>query len=116
MNTKIQISILTVFVAATLIGSVVSISTSVTYATKSDSAIQGINQDQIDSQGAKCVALGSDDDSKGHDKREQKQQKQDYKQQQKDEKQIDLDGIFASCNNVGITAQNNDGNLASGQK
>jgi hypothetical protein len=116
MNRKIQLPILTMFIAATLIGSVVSISTSMTYATKSDSSMQGINQEQTSSQGSKCVAFGLDDDSKGHDKKEQKQHKQDNKHGQKDEKRIDLDGIFASCNNVAISAQSNDGNLASGQK
>lgn len=71
------------------------------FATKktSNDAEQGIEQGQWNSQGSQCVAAGSgngDDDD--------------------DDDDDDFSGILASCNNVGLLFQENEGNLALGQQ
>jgi hypothetical protein len=111
-NKKIQLSILTIFLAATLVGSVAAFGVSSVYADEKkkdydkeikhydkdinydkyikysangngNSAEQVIEQAQLNSQNSQCVS--------------------------------GVDTLF-SCNNVGLQFQNNDGNLALGQQ
>ena len=155
MNKKIHVSVLAVFIAATLVGSVASTGTSMAYATQSDSALQSIEQGQVNSQETQCVAGGSDDETNGngydkadkkHDKADKKHDKADKKHDETngngydkadkkhdetngngydkadkkhdkaDKKREHFDGVFASCNNVGLDLQTNDGKLALGQR
>ena len=116
MNKKIHISVLAIFIAATLVGSVVSTGDATAYATLSDSSFQGIDQGQSNSPGAQCVVGGSDDKPNGQDKADKKQDKADKKQDKADKKREHFDGVFASCNNVGLDLQTNDGKLALGQR
>jgi ABC-type antimicrobial peptide transport system permease subunit len=94
MNKKIQISILSIFVAAALVGSVLTIGENMAFAggdnnngdkkkKKSNEAVQGIGQSTETLQGSSC---GSGNDT------------------------------TASCNNVALSFNLNDGNNALGQQ
>jgi ABC-type uncharacterized transport system YnjBCD ATPase subunit len=94
MNKKIQISILSIFVAAALVGSVLTIGENMAFAggdnhngdkkkKKSNEALQGIGQSTETLQGSSC---GSGNDT------------------------------TASCNNVALSFNLNDGNNALGQQ
>ncbi len=94
MNKKIQVSILSIFVAAALVGSVLTIGENMAFAggdnhhgdkkkKKSNEAIQGIGQNTETYQLSEC---GSGDDTK------------------------------ASCNNLAFSLNLNDGNNALGQQ
>ena len=94
MNKKIQISILSIFVAAALVGSVLTIGENMAFAggdnhngdkkkKKSNEAIQGIGQNTTTAQAAACDSLGD---------------------------------TLASCNNVALSFNLNDGNNAAGQQ
>jgi hypothetical protein len=83
-----KIGIFTMFIAAALIGSVISFGDNMAFAggshhKKSNDAEQGIEQGQANEQNAQCVSA---------------------------------EVTFASCNNVGLLFQNNEGNLALGQQ
>jgi hypothetical protein len=106
MNKKIQISILSIFIAAALIGSVAAVGNNMAFA-------GGNNHD--------------DDNDKEKDKKSNHKGK---KSSNSDAEQAILQGqaseqnaqcvsgdiTFISCNNVGLQFQNNEGNLALGQK
>ena len=94
MNKKIQISILSIFVAAALVGSVLTIGENIAFAggdnhhgdkkkKKSNEAVQGIGQSTETLQSSSC---GSGNDTK------------------------------ASCNNLAFSVNLNDGNNALGQQ
>ncbi len=89
MNKKIQLSILSIFVAATLVGSIIAISgiDNQVFAEgkkkKSNESEQGIGQNTNTTQAAACDALGD---------------------------------TTASCNNVALSFNLNDGNNAAGQQ
>ena len=94
MNKKIQVSILSIFVAAALVGSVLTIGENMAFAggdnhngdkkkKKSNEAVQGIGQSTETLQGSSC---GSGNDT------------------------------TASCNNVALSFNLNDGNNALGQQ
>jgi len=86
MNKKIQVSILSIFIAAALIGSVVAYGDNYAYAggkKKHNDAEQEIEQEQSSEQNAQCVSGTF---------------------------------TFLGCNNVGFQFQNNNGNLALGQQ
>ena len=94
MNKKIQVSILSIFVAAALVGSVLTIGENMAFAggdnhngdkkkKKSNEAVQGIGQNTETFQAAEC---GSGNDT------------------------------IASCNNVGLSFNLNDGNNAIAQQ
>ena len=93
MNKKIQVSILSIFVAAALVGSVLTIAENMAFAggdnhngdkkKKSNEAIQGIGQSTETLQASSC---GSGNDT------------------------------TASCNNVALSFNLNDGNNALGQQ
>jgi hypothetical protein len=113
MNKKIQVSILSIFIAAALIGSVVTIGYNMAFATTSTSndAAQAIEQGQGNSQGAQCVAAGSSGDEP-----EKRQNPRSGIVEEKPSNDRDFSGILASCNNVDLQFQNNEGNLALGQQ
>ena len=87
MNKKIQLSVLSIFLAAALIGSVVAYGDNMAYATgknkKSNDLVQLLEQSSVTGQDSSC---GSEDDT------------------------------VASCNNLAFTANLNDGNNAAGQQ
>lgn len=87
MNKKIQLSVLSIFIAAALIGSVVAYGDNMAYAggknKKSNDSVQLLEQLSITGQDSSC---GSEDDT------------------------------VASCNNLAFTANLNDGNNAAGQQ
>lgn len=86
MNKKIQLSILSIFVVATLVGSSIAVSDNMAFATKkhkSNEAFQENFQDQSTGQISRC---GSNNDT------------------------------TASCNNVALSLNLNDGNNALGQQ
>jgi hypothetical protein len=94
MNKKIQISVLSIFVAAALVGSILTIGENMAFAggdnhngdkkkKKSNEAVQGIGQSTETLQGSSC---GSGNDT------------------------------TASCNNVALSFNLNDGNNALGQQ
>ena len=86
MNKKIQLSILSIFLAAALIGSAVALGDNMAYAggkKKVNESEQGIGQNSTTAQAASCDALG---------------------------------GTTASCNNVALSFNLNDGNNAAGQQ
>jgi hypothetical protein len=58
MNKKIQLSIMSIFIAAALIGSVATLGDNAAFATKkkSNDAEQSIEQGQASSQNAQCVS------------------------------------------------------------
>lgn len=86
MNKKIQLSILSIFVAATLVGSVILVTDNTAFATKkkSNDSFQGIDQESTTGQSAGC------DSENGT--------------------------TLASCNNVALSFNLNDGNNANGQQ
>jgi hypothetical protein len=86
MNKRIQLSVLTMFIAAALIGSVVAYGDNYAYAggkKKSNELLQLLEQSSVTGQSSSC---GSEDDT------------------------------VASCNNLAFTANLNDGNNAAGQQ
>lgn len=86
MNKRIQLSVLSIFVAAALLGSVVAYGDNYAYAggkKKVNESLQLIEQLSATGQSSSC---GSDDDT------------------------------VASCNNLAFTANLNDGNNAAGQQ
>lgn len=87
MNKKIQLSILSIFVAAALIGSVVTVSDNTVFATKkhktSNDAEQAIEQDESTGQSSTCLSENN---------------------------------TAISCNNVALSFNLNDGNNALGQR
>lgn len=86
MNKKIQLSVLSIFIAAALIGSVVAYGDNYAYAggkKKSNELLQLLEQSSVTGQSSSC---GSEDDT------------------------------IASCNNLAFTANLNDGNNAAGQQ
>jgi hypothetical protein len=86
MNKKIQLSVLSIFIAAALIGSVVAYGDNYAYAggkKKSNDLLQLLEQSSLTAQDSSC---GSEDDT------------------------------VASCNNLAFTANLNDGNNAAGQQ
>jgi hypothetical protein len=86
MNKKIQLSVLSIFIAAALIGSVVAYGDNYAYAggkKKSNELLQLLEQSSVTGQSSSC---GSEDDT------------------------------VASCNNLAFTANLNDGNNAAGQQ
>ena len=87
MNKKITLSVLSIFIAAALIGSVVTYGDNMAYAggknKKSNESVQLLEQSSITSQDSSC---GSEDKT------------------------------IASCNNLAFTANLNDGNNAAGQQ
>jgi hypothetical protein len=86
MNKKIQLSVLSIFIAAALIGSVVAYGDNYAYAggkKKSNELLQLLEQSSVTGQSSSC---GSEDDT------------------------------VASCNNLEFTANLNDGNNAAGQQ
>ena len=86
MNKKIQLSVLSIFIAAALIGSVVAYGDNYAYAggkKKSNELLQLLEQCSVTGQSSSC---GSEDDT------------------------------VASCNNLAFTANLNDGNNAAGQQ
>jgi hypothetical protein len=85
-NKKIQLSVLSIFIAAALIGSVVAYGDNYAYAggkKKSNDLLQLLEQSSVTGQSSSC---GSEDDT------------------------------VASCNNLAFTANLNDGNNAAGQQ
>jgi hypothetical protein len=85
-NKKIQLSVLSVFIAAALIGSIVAYGDNYAYAggkKKSNELLQLLEQSSVTGQSSSC---GSEDDT------------------------------VASCNNLAFTANLNDGNNAAGQQ
>jgi hypothetical protein len=85
-NKKIQLSVLSLFIAAALIGSVVAYGDNYAYAggkKKSNELLQLLEQSSVTGQSSSC---GSEDDT------------------------------VASCNNLAFTANLNDGNNAAGQQ
>ena len=86
MNKKIQLSILSIFTAAALLGSVVAFGDNMAYAggkKKVNESEQGIGQNSTTAQAAACDALGD---------------------------------TTASCNNIALSFNLNDGNNAVGQQ
>ena len=87
MDKKIQLSIMSIFLAAALLGSVVAYGDNMAYAggknKKSNDSVQLLEQLSTTGQNSTC---GSDDKT------------------------------IASCNNLGFTANLNDGNNAAGQQ
>jgi hypothetical protein len=86
MNKRIQLSVLSIFIAAALIGSVVAYGDNYAYAggkKKSNELLQLLEQSSVTGQSSSC---GSEDDT------------------------------IASCNNLAFTANLNDGNNAAGQQ
>jgi hypothetical protein len=86
MSKKIQLSVLSIFIAAALIGSVVAYGDNYAYAggkKKSNELLQLLEQSSVTGQSSSC---GSEDDT------------------------------VASCNNLAFTANLNDGNNAAGQQ
>jgi hypothetical protein len=86
MNKRIQLSVLSIFIAAALIGSVVAYGDNYAYAggkKKSNDLLQLLEQSSVTGQSSSC---GSEDDT------------------------------VASCNNLAFTANLNDGNNAAGQQ
>jgi hypothetical protein len=86
MNKKIQLSVLSIFIAAALIGSVVAYGDNYAYAggkKKSNELLQLLEQSSVTGQSSSC---GSEDKT------------------------------VASCNNLAFTANLNDGNNAAGQQ
>lgn len=86
MNKRIQLSVLSIFVAAALLGSVITYGDNYAYAggkKKVNESLQLIEQLSATGQSSSC---GSDDDT------------------------------VASCNNLAFTANLNDGNNAAGQQ
>jgi hypothetical protein len=114
MSKKIQLSILSVVLAAALLGSVVAYGDNMVFATKktSNDASQAIEQGQWSSQGSQCVAGGSpgDESKNGHDSKSGQHKEKEPRHDK------EFSGIFASCNNVDLQFQNNDGKLALGQQ
>ena len=86
MNKRIQLSVLSIFIAAALIGSVVAYGDNYAYAggkKKSNELLQLLEQSSVTGQSSSC---GSEDDT------------------------------VATCNNLAFTANLNDGNNAAGQQ
>ena len=88
---------MTIFVAAALVGSVVTLGDNMVFA--SNHAEQGIEQEQWNKQNSQCVAAGGS--SNGDDD---------------DDDDNGFSGNLLSCNNVGLLFQENEGNLALGQE
>ncbi len=88
MNKKISLSVLSIFIAAALIGSVVSYGDNMAYAggknKKSNESVQFLEQSSITGQDSSCFS--------------------------------ELGKTIASCNNLAFTANLNDGNNAAGQQ
>ena len=93
-----KVGIFAIFVAAALVASVATFGDNMAFA--SNHGEQAILQAQPGSQDSQCVAAGStspNGNGNGFDLDE-------------------FSGVIASCNNVGLQFQNNDGNLALGQQ
>lgn len=113
-NQKIQLSILTVFLAATLVASVAAFGVSNVYADEKR------NYDDKEKKHDK------DDKDKNHDKYMKHSKKgsgnsaeQEIEQTQSSSQNAQcISGTFTlvSCNNLGFQFQNNEGNLALGQQ
>jgi hypothetical protein len=96
---------LTIFVAAALVGSVVTLGDNMVFA--NNHAEQGIEQEQWNKQNSQCVAAGGssngdddDDDDNGTGNMTD------------DDDDNGFSGNLPSCNNVGLLFQENEGNLA----
>lgn len=84
---------MTIFVAAALVGSVVTLGDNMVFAR--NHAEQGMKQEQWNKQNSQCVAAGCS--SNGNDD---------------DDDDNGFSGNLPSCNNVGLLFQENEGNLA----
>lgn len=85
MDKKIQLSILSIFVAAALVGSIMIVSDNIAFATKkkSNDSFQDITQESLTGESAECFSNNN---------------------------------TLASCNNVALSFNLNDGNNAAGQQ
>lgn len=102
-----KVGIFAIFVAAALVGSVATFGDNMVFA--SNHGEQAILEGQFNNQGSQCVAAGSG----GEDEREPIQEEIVIEPPRQDR---DFDGIIASCNNLGLQFQENEGNLALGQQ
>jgi hypothetical protein len=105
MNKKIQVSILSIFIAAALIGSVVTIGDNMAFADRKDKHDDDDNKKEY-----KSYYKGK---HSGNDAEQAILQGQASEQ---NAQCVSGDVTFISCNNVGLQFQNNEGNLALGQK
>jgi hypothetical protein len=105
MNKKIQVSILSIFIAAALIGSVVTIGDNMAFADRKDKHDDDDNKKEYKSY------------NKGkHSGNEAEQAILQGQASEQNAQCVSGDVTFISCNNVGLQFQNNEGNLALGQK
>jgi hypothetical protein len=127
-NKKIQLSILTIFLAATLVGSAATFGVGNVQATE-DKDHKKDKYDDKDGHYDKKEMKHDDHDYKKYDEKKEmkhydKNGNSNYASQSIDQIQVSeqnsqcVSGTFTliSCNNVGFQFQNNDGNLALGQQ
>jgi hypothetical protein len=105
MNKKIQVSILSIFIAAALIGSVVTIGDNMAFADRKDKHDDDDNKKEY-----KSYHKGK------HSGNEAEQAILQGQASEQNAQCVSGDVTFISCNNVGLQFQNNEGNLALGQK
>ena len=75
----------------------------------SDDEPNGNGYDKADKKHDKADKKHDETNGNGYDKADKKHDKADKKREH-------FDGVFASCNNVGLNLQTNDGKLALGQR
>lgn len=102
MNKKIQVSMLTIFVAAALIGSVVALGDNMAFA--------GGKDKHDDKKEYKSYNKGK------HSGNEAEQSIEQGQWSEQNAQCVSGEVTFISCNNVGFQFQNNEGNLALGQQ
>ena len=105
MNKKIQVSILSIFIAAALIGSVVTIGDNMAFADRKDKHDDDDNKKEY-----KSYHKGK------HSGNEAEQAILQGQASEQNAQCVSGDVTFISCNNVGLQFQNNEGNLALGQQ
>jgi hypothetical protein len=105
MNKKIQVSILSIFIAAALIGSVVTIGDNMAFAGGKDKHDDDDNKKEY-----KSYHKGK------HSGNEAEQAILQGQASEQNAQCVSGDVTLISCNNVGLQFQNNEGNLALGQQ
>jgi hypothetical protein len=105
MNKKIQLSILSIFIAAALIGSVVTIGDNMAFAGGKDKHDDDDNKKEY-----KSYHKGK------HSGNEAEQSIEQGQWSSQNAQCVSGDVTFISCNNLAFQFQNNEGNLAMGQE